>query len=335
MKPNQESLIFFGEALKASGEGVVEGYLVRFNAPDTTPGKEWFDSKTDFDFEGATTRLSARFHHGFSLKAKKTKYGAIEVTRKDDGLYAHLKMDMTQPFAGDIYALAQQGKLFWSSGSATHLVEKEKQADETTYIKSWPLIEGSLTPIPADPGAFAFAKSVAELGLDDPLITEPETTPAVKTEVPAVKASTYYSAGSVLRAISEALWLPTSLLNLSGVAGVLRELADKIEKGEIDAWSGEQSPSDDYFSIKAGKRNSIKDQSALNSAHKAIVDAGADCPGMATKSTGVDVAEFEALKAKVTENVATITALNSQLESANLLREDAEGQLAELLSRKG
>lgn len=336
MNPNNESLIFFGEALKAVGEGVVEGYLVRFNAPDTTPGKEWFDSKTDFDFEGKSTRLSARFHHGFSVKAKKTKYGVIEVTRRDDGLWASLKMDMQQPFAGDIYALAQQGKLFWSSGSATHLVEKEKQPDNTTYIKSWPLIEGSLTPIPADPGAFAFAKSVGELGLDDPLIKpEPETQPATKSEPPAVKA-TYYSARSVLYALAEALYLPKSLLNLPALASTLHELATKIETGDIDAWSGmDIEENDDYFNIKAGKRNSKRDQSALDNAHKAIVDAGANCPGMSTKSSGVDVDEFEALKAKVTENEATITTLNSQLESANLLREDAEGQLAELLSRKG
>lgn len=328
MKPNNgqnESVIFFGEAVKAQPEGVVEGYLVRFNAPDTTPGRDFFDASTDFDFEGKTCVRSARYHHGFSVKAKKTKYGAITITRLDDGLYAHLKMDFNQPFAQDIYAMAQAGKLYWSSGSATHLVEKEPKPDGTTYIKSWPLIEGSLTPNPADKGAFAFAKSLGEMHLDDPLVTPEPEAPTQPQGTIAVK-SEYYSARGVLYSLCEALSLPPSLLNLSGVADVLRQIADKVAAGDLDAWGA--SDGEAYFNIKAGRRNSKTDQGNLDSAHAAIVKAGANCPS-ATKAD--DASDPSDLAVKCQQLEDEVKSLTTKLEAESLLRQDAEGQLADLL----
>lgn len=330
-KPDEsQSILFFGEAVKALPDGVVEGYLVRFNSPDTTPGRDYFDANTDFDFEGKSVVRSARYHHGFSVKAKKTKYGAITITRLDDGLYAHLKMDFSQPYASDIYDLAKDGKLFWSSGSATHLVEKEPQPNGTTYIKGWPLIEGSLTPNPADKGAFAFAKSAGELNLDDPLIKEePVTTPAVtdphKGQI-AIK-SEFYSARGVLSAVNEALYLPPSLINLAGLADVLRQIADKVQAGDLDAWS-ETASDDAYFSIKAGARNSKRDKQALNAAHDSIVTAGAECPSATKANSDSDTSDLEA---QVVTLTAEVDSLKSKLEAESLLRSDAEGQLADLL----
>jgi HK97 family phage major capsid protein len=50
-----------------------------------------------------------------------------------------------------IYGMAEAGKQGWSSGTASHLVEKEKSG-KATWIRSWPLgLDASLTPTPAEP----------------------------------------------------------------------------------------------------------------------------------------------------------------------------------------
>lgn len=320
-KKETQSLILFGDAVKAQSNGVIDGYLVRYNNPDTTEWKDFFNNKTDFDFEGASVIKSCRFHHGMSAKAGKTKYGALNIERRDDGLFASLKMDFTQPFAKEIYELAKAGQLGWSSGSTSHLIEREKQSDGSHWVKSWPLAEGSLTPIPADPSLRASVKSISELSLDDPLLN---AEPAVKS------TETFYSARSVLYSIYEALYLPKSLLNLPNVAQVLKDIAGKVEKGELDGFPALPDQWGDYYEIKAGSRNSKADKASLNAAHDAIVRAGADCTKNMKSESADDVdvvavmAAHDALKSQVTD-------LTSQLENANFLRESAETQLADLL----
>ena len=341
MDNGNQSLILFGDAVKAQSNGIIDGYLVRYNNPDTTEWKDFFDNRTDFDFEGASVVKSCRFHHGMSAKAGKTKYGALNIERREDGLFASVKMDFTQPFAKEIYELAQAGKLGWSSGSTSHLIEREKQSNGTNWVKSWPLAEGSLTPIPADPSLRASVKSISDLSLDDPLLSSIDS----KKD----SGQTFYSARSVVWMIYEALEIPSVLLNTTAVAKVLHDIATYIEQGKLDGFTGLPQGWGDYYqmggeeddvfgssegggtNIKAGRRINRKDQQSLNDAHKAIVDAGAHCNNGYMKSASTDdtdltaiIAESDALKSQVTD-------LTSQLENANFLRESAETQLADLL----
>jgi HK97 family phage major capsid protein len=66
---------------------------------------------------------------------------------------------MRDEYERAVYGLAEKGKLGWSSGTAPHLVERNK-----SHITRWPLgLDASLTPIPADPGNRAMPlKSWAE-----------------------------------------------------------------------------------------------------------------------------------------------------------------------------
>ena len=75
--------------------------------------------------------------------------------------------------------LVDRGILNWSSGSLPHLVEVATDG----YIKRWPVVEGSLTPTPAEPrqtdvqtikSAYdALGLDVGRLGIgDDDAITD-------------------------------------------------------------------------------------------------------------------------------------------------------------------
>jgi HK97 family phage major capsid protein len=147
-----ETLVAFGNPVKALGEGKVGGYLVRFSTEaDTDLTGEWFTAKTYFgarDGDGADTL----FHHGMPVKSGLEGLADRLLkplkTRKDEvGVWAETVLDMADEYERTIYQLVEAGKLGWSSGAPGHMVRKL----ETGEITRWPIAEGSLTPTPAEP----------------------------------------------------------------------------------------------------------------------------------------------------------------------------------------
>lgn len=147
-----ETLVAFGNTVKALGDGKVGGYLVRFSTdadPDLTG--EFFTAQTYFgprDGDGADTL----FHHGMPVKsgleALADRLLKPLKTRKDEvGVWAETVLDMADEYEKTIYQLVEAGKLGWSSGAPGHMVRKL----ETGEITRWPIAEGSLTPTPAEP----------------------------------------------------------------------------------------------------------------------------------------------------------------------------------------
>ena len=63
------------------------------------------------------------------------------------GVWAEAQLDLSNRYIRAIYELVRQGKLYWSTGANPNLVEVAPDG----HIKNWPLIEGSLTPTPAEP----------------------------------------------------------------------------------------------------------------------------------------------------------------------------------------
>lgn len=137
--------------LKAYGDGRIGGYLVAFGLPrdahneyfrdDAEYGLNWYD------------RRPVLFHHGLG-EAGAIPIGVITSIRKDHfGLYAEAILDINhedptiRQWARTAYNLVQQGKLGWSSGSAPNLVDVGADGD----IRQWVIVEGSLTPTPAEP----------------------------------------------------------------------------------------------------------------------------------------------------------------------------------------
>jgi hypothetical protein len=144
-----ETLIAFGGAVKALGDGKVGGYLVRFtteNEPDLQG--EYFTKDTDFgEAEGAPVY----YQHGMDAKLGKRRIGRAKHKIDDLGIWAEAQLNLRDEYEKFIYAMAEKGKMGWSSGTANHLVERQVSA-KATWIKSWPLgLDDTLTPVPAEP----------------------------------------------------------------------------------------------------------------------------------------------------------------------------------------
>lgn len=151
--PIKSVKVFQGSELKATGNGVVKGYLVRFGNPqDTDLERDYFTKSTDFGMEfvdGSDHKLGLYYNHGMDpiVKTKKIGYGTIKMT--DNGLWYEAQLDMADEYAKMIYELAKKGKLGFSSGAASHMVERTPMG-KSFEIKRWNLAEASLTPQPAE-----------------------------------------------------------------------------------------------------------------------------------------------------------------------------------------
>ena len=144
---------FFSPELKAKENGIVEGYLVRFGNPsDTDLEKDYFTKNTDFGFEfkgNESHKLGLYYNHGMDkvLGTKKIGYG--EVSMDDKGLWYSAQLNLADEYAKMIYDLAKKNQLGFSSGAASHMVEREMNG-KSYEIKRWALAEASLTPTPAE-----------------------------------------------------------------------------------------------------------------------------------------------------------------------------------------
>jgi hypothetical protein len=149
-------------------EGRVGGYLVVWGDANTRDLQgEYFTQKTDFALDWYEARPML-YHHGLDGDLKAAVIGHIEHLRLDEiGIWAEAQLDLRQRYIRAVQRLVDKGILHWSSGSLAHLVE----VDGNGEIKRWPLVEGSLTPTPAEPRLtdVQTIKSAYEmLGLDFP-----------------------------------------------------------------------------------------------------------------------------------------------------------------------
>lgn len=147
-----DSFIYFGSEIKAFEDGKVGGYLVRFSdssQKDLTG--EYFTKSTYLgpaDGNGADTL----FHHSIPLKAELKEladhlFKPMKTYRDEIGIWAETVLDVADKYEKKVLELVKTGKLSWSSGSAGHMIRNGKDGE----IKRWPIIEGSLTPMPAEP----------------------------------------------------------------------------------------------------------------------------------------------------------------------------------------
>lgn len=135
------------KALNAE-EGRLGGYLVVWgDATMRDLQGEFFTQDTDFALDWYEARPML-YHHGLDGNLKSAVIGQIDTLRADEiGIWAEAQLDMHKSYVRAVQRLVDKGILHWSSGSLAHLVEV---ADDG-HIKRWPLVEGSLTPTPAEP----------------------------------------------------------------------------------------------------------------------------------------------------------------------------------------
>ncbi|MBZ0300809.1 MAG: phage major capsid protein, partial [Anaerolineae bacterium] len=128
--------------------GRVGGYLVvwgsrtqrdlqgEYFTPETDLGLGWYDQRP------------VLYHHGLDGNLKAAVIGTIDTLVADEtGVWAEAQLDLRKRYVRTVQRLVDKGALGWSSGSLPHLV---KVADDGR-IQQWPIVEGSLTPAPAEP----------------------------------------------------------------------------------------------------------------------------------------------------------------------------------------
>lgn len=156
-------VVVMGNAVKSLGNGRVGGYLVRYSTDeDPDVDQEFFDAETDFMFE-FPGKSSAWFSHAMYSDKKQLSHHA-ELSQDEFGVWAETILDERDQYEKFLLELADAGKLGWSSGTASHLVEREPKG-KATHIKRWPLgLDASLTHIPAEPrNSVIPLKSLSEL----------------------------------------------------------------------------------------------------------------------------------------------------------------------------
>lgn len=151
-KSNQvdtDTLIAWGGEVKALGDGKVGGYLVRFSSEDDPDLEgEYFTKDTDY---GEAESAPVHYQHGMDTKIGKRRIGKARHKIDDFGVWAEAQLNLRDEYEKFIYAMAEKGKMGWSSGTANHLIERVPMK-KATWIKSWPLgLDDTLTPVPAEP----------------------------------------------------------------------------------------------------------------------------------------------------------------------------------------
>jgi len=138
-----------GSAVKALGNGKIGGYLVRHTSAAAADLQgDYFTSESELGFYKEVPVL---YHHGMDKSVGRRVIGLANLVRDDIGLWVEAQLAMRDEYEKEIYMLAEKGKLGWSSGAVSHMVEREQKNSGTAWVKTWWVAEASLTPTPAEP----------------------------------------------------------------------------------------------------------------------------------------------------------------------------------------
>ncbi len=126
----------------------IGGYLIVWGSPQARDLQgEWFTPETDLCLDLYPLR-PIFYDHGADRTIKATMIGVIDTLKADEvGLWCEGQLDRHNRYVRAVQQLVAKGALGWSSGSLPHLVIKSADGE----IVRWPVIEGSVTPVPAEP----------------------------------------------------------------------------------------------------------------------------------------------------------------------------------------
>lgn len=109
--------------------------------------KEFFSTKTDFALDWYD-EIPLLYHHGHDPDLETTVVGRVKTRQiTDAGVWAEAQLDASNKYFSAIKELVKKGKLFFSSGAVSHLVQTDHKSGEITR---WPMVELSLTPTPSN-----------------------------------------------------------------------------------------------------------------------------------------------------------------------------------------
>ncbi len=144
----------------------IGGYLIVWGSPQQRDlHGEYFSPHTELGLDWYAQR-PCLFHHGLDDALKTSVIGTIDTLTSDDiGLWAEAQLHAHHRYLAAVRQLVAQGALAWSSGSLPHLVQR----DDDGHLRRWIVVEGSLTPTPAEPrhtDVNLLASAYRALGID-------------------------------------------------------------------------------------------------------------------------------------------------------------------------
>lgn len=140
-------------------DSMIEGLAIPFGGPAYLGGKDFhgesFGPDTDLALEWFPNEgRPFLYQHGMDPELKAAVVGRqIERTETEHGHWVKVQLDKRSKYMAHISDLVNAGALSFSSGAVPHLVK----TDGDGSIKSWPWVELSGTPTPANPDAVAYA----------------------------------------------------------------------------------------------------------------------------------------------------------------------------------
>lgn len=168
-----ETFIIIGGEVKATGPNRLGGYLVRFGSPDqpdTSHFRDFFTAETDFGFDEWPVKTRVLFHHGLDRTVGTRRIGMGELKMTEEGVWIDAILREHDEWARMVLGLAEQKSavtgrppVYWSSGTARHLVRRDAIKSEggevvAHHVREWPLgIDASVTHTPAEPRCEAIA----------------------------------------------------------------------------------------------------------------------------------------------------------------------------------
>ncbi len=155
--------------------GRVGGYLVAWGDPQQKDlHGDYFTRETELGLDWYPVR-PLLYQHGLDESIKAAVIGTIDRLQADEiGVWAEAQLDKRHRYAAAVQRLIEAGALGWSSGSLPHLVKREADG----RITRWIIVEGSLTPTPAEPrltDAQRIKSAYRLLGMTPPPLDDNET----------------------------------------------------------------------------------------------------------------------------------------------------------------
>lgn len=127
------------------------GWLIRYGQRDLEG--DIFTSETNY-FIGASGRKSSipiLYEHGMDSTLGLALLGEGSVTVRNEGLWIDATLKLPPMLGGALKRLSRDHLLGWSSGAGGHTVTPRGGKSKPNYIRSWGIVEASLTTRPAMP----------------------------------------------------------------------------------------------------------------------------------------------------------------------------------------
>ena len=155
----------------------VAGWAVVYGGQDLEG--DTFNKDTDFML-GVVPEPVVLYDHAQEIKNVLGK--VTKIVKRDTGLWMEAQINKSKDYAEQILELIKSGRLGYSTGSVSHLVQRMDN-----NIKRWPVFELSLTPTPAEPRTLG-VEYLKALGIvtnaeAEAIASQPESEP-LKGELP-------------------------------------------------------------------------------------------------------------------------------------------------------